>query len=189
MSSLLLPIQTTGFSIGASSVELTRAKYANTGLGCQVPQPRQVGRDVDRSDPNGAEDAHVRQLAGRAEVVDRRRRHRKPRRDLANGQKVMHLWTFFQAEGRRFEPGFPLQSIPKYPSVSRRRQSHRAPRGPRRGQGGRRDQRDAPHRQRPHRPSVRRGTLRARCARCERSDCRSTVRCVPEARSMISNPC
>ena len=69
MSSLLLPIQTTGFTVRSSSGELTGLKYANTSLGCQVPQARDVRGDVRGSYPHRAEHANVRQLAPRAELV------------------------------------------------------------------------------------------------------------------------
>src|SRR2546421_5586525 len=88
MSSLLLPIQTTGFTV-RSSGKLTGVKYANTSLDCQVPQARDVRGDVRGSYPHRDEHANVRQLARRAELVDGRRRYAELRGVIADLQQSL----------------------------------------------------------------------------------------------------
>ena len=89
MSSLLLPIQTTGFTVRSSSGKLTGVEYANTSLKCQVPQARDVRGDVRGSYPHRAEHANARQLARRAELVDGRVRYAELRGDLADRQQSL----------------------------------------------------------------------------------------------------
>src|SRR4051812_27064572 len=89
MSSLLLPIQTTGFTVRSSSGELTNIEYANTSLDCQVPHACDVRGDVRGSDPHRAEHANVRQFAPRAELVDGRCRDAELRGDLADRQQSL----------------------------------------------------------------------------------------------------